>query len=106
MNNACCQYYGGVPCGVISKTCCLGRCNNFGVTQICSGPNLDLKAQMCGNSCLNQCRSYGGIICGTSFFTNSCCHPQFCYGLTSLTRSCRSGTSIPLHGCFSKALLS
>jgi hypothetical protein len=106
MNDACCQRYGGVPCGVISKSCCLGRCNNYGITQTCSGMKLDLKSHMCGNSCLNQCRAYGGIICGTNLFTNSCCRPQFCNGLTSLTRSCRSGTTFPLQNCHSTALIS
>ena len=104
MNDRCCMQYGGVPCGVVSRTCCIGRCNNWGVAQTCQGNNLPIRASMCMNSCLNQCRSQGGVICGTSFFSNSCCAPQYCQGLTQLSRTCMSGTQIPLRGCYAKSL--
>ena len=60
---------------------------------------LDLKPEHCGNSCLNQCNMLGGIICGTSILRDQCCQPQFCQGLTTLTRSCLPGTRIPLGNC-------
>jgi hypothetical protein len=41
----------------------------------------------------------GGIICGTSILRDQCCQPQFCQGLTSLSRTCLPGTRIPIGNC-------
>ena len=98
-NLPCCNSYGGVLCGMLWKTCCLGPCNNWLVAQTCSGQTLDLKPEHCGNSCLNQCGAMGGVICGTSILKDQCCQPQFCQGLTSITRTCLPGTRIPLGNC-------
>lgn len=99
INLPCCNSYGGVMCGYFFKTCCLGRCNNWLIAQTCGGQVLDLKPEHCGNSCLNQCNAMGGIICGTSILRDQCCQPQFCQGLTGLTRTCLPGTRIPLGNC-------
>lgn len=99
LNLPCCNSYGGVLCGYLWKTCCLGRCNNWLIAQTCGGQALDLRPEHCGNSCLNQCGAMGGIICGTSILRDQCCQPQFCQGLTGLTRTCLPGTRIPIGNC-------
>jgi protein-S-isoprenylcysteine O-methyltransferase Ste14 len=43
MNLPCCNSYGGIICGYLWKTCCLGRCNNWLIAQTCGGVSLDLK---------------------------------------------------------------
>lgn len=91
-NRPCCLQIGGKECGHIWKGCCVGECRDVMMVQYCDGKEVALPPNMCSNSCVKQCESKGGMICGASVIKDSCCAIQNCNGISDLTRTCAPGS--------------
>lgn len=83
MSKECCQANNGSWCGRVVSTCCKQGCVSKFYGQFCKQDE-QLEVDCSKLSCLETCKSKGGVICGVSISAGSidCCAKQDCQDMS------------------------